>query len=319
MISADDSTREAPLVTIAIACFNAETTIGSAIASAQVQEWPTLEILVVDDASLDNSRAVIQEYAEHDDRIRVIHHDRNRGYAGVLNTILREARGQFIAVFDDDDVSTPSRIRKQWNRLTEYERTAKAGFVLCYSNRDVIVQSGERGAPVLAIGRVQREPYGPMVADFLLWHRERPGFTWGQFGSCTLLARRETLLGLGGLDENFRRGAEWDLAIRHGLRGGHFVAVNEALVTQRKTLTPDKAGRTDLEYALKLQKKYRPYLKVKHVTLASGALAHARFYYARRMRYRSRLYLALACLCSPFAVLPNELRKWNRRRRGRTA
>jgi len=311
-----ESPQKLPLVTVAITCFNAKSTIRAALDSALDQEWPHLEVIVADDASTDGSRAVVEDVATRDGRIRLLCQDRNSGYPATLNAILGAAKGEFVAIFDDDDISTPGRIGKQWRRLTEYERSARTSLVLCYSNRDVITQSGQHGAPVLAIGRARREPYGPMVADFLLWHRESPGFAWGQFGSCTMLARTETLLDLGGFDENLRRTAEWDLAIRHGLRGGHFIAVNEALVTQRKTATEDKAGRTDLEYALQLRRKYRPYLRSKHVTLASTALAYARFYYAHGMQYRSRFFLALACLCSPFAVLPNELRKWQQRRRG---
>jgi hypothetical protein len=149
--------------------------------------------------------------------------------------------------------------------------------------------------------------------DYLLFHREDPRFVWGQFGSCTLLARRQTLLDVGEFDEGFRRGAEWDLAVRLALMGGHFIAVDETLITQRKTHTADKGGKTALEYTLKLRGKYRDYLESKGVYRASIAMAHSRFHYTRGEPLRSYFYLALACLCSSKVVLPSEVRKWRRR------
>jgi GT2 family glycosyltransferase len=128
-----------------------------------------------------------------------------------------------------------------------------------------------------------------------------------------LAARRSTLLEVGALDESFRRGAEWDLAVRLALMGGHFIAVNEPLVVQRKTLTPDKGGDIPLKYTLQLREKYREYLGKRHVYSASVAITRSRFHYARAERARSYGYLALACLYAPTTVLPNELRKWARR------
>ncbi len=310
-----DSNRDYPFITVAVTCFNAEKTIAAAIAGATAQTWPRLEIVVADDASTDRSREIVRALAARDDRIRLIVHDANRGYAAVLNSILADARGEFVAVFDDDDVSRPDRIARQWRRLTEYEESAGTRRVLCYSNRDVIVgDEGVRAEPVRAIGRKAPEPHGTDVVDFLLWHREEPAFVWGQMGSCTLLARTATLREVGPFDESFRRGAEWDFAVRHGLAGGHFIAVDESLITQRKTPTADKSGRIPLLAVLRLRRKYRAYLRAHGVYLASLAIAHARFHYARGERLRSYAYLGLACLCSPFRVFPSEIRKWKRAR-----
>ncbi len=300
-----------PLVTIAITCFNAQSTVAAAIESARAQDWPRVEIVVADDASTDGSRSVVESLAATDPRIRLIRHERNRGYAAALNSIVAEARGEFIAVFDDDDTSRPDRIPRQYERLTAYEDAAGTRLVVCYSNRDVLMPAGAPGEPVRAIGRKAPEPHGSDVADFLLWHYEDPRYSWGQFGSCTLFVRRRTLADAGGFDESFRRGAEWDLAIRLALAGAHFIAVNDALVVQRKTATPDKAGRIALDNTLRLRHKHRDYLRSRHLYRASVAIAHSRFHYARGESLRSGLYLALACALSP-TVLRNELGKRRR-------
>jgi glycosyltransferase involved in cell wall biosynthesis len=306
---------DATLVTIGITCFNAADTIERAIDSALNQDWPNFEIVVVDDRSADESIAIIESRARGDGRIRLIRHETNKGYAGALNTILAHAKGEFVAIFDDDDVSQPDRVSEQWRRLTVYERATGADHVFCYSNREVVKEEGDGLAGfVCAIGRSSAEPHGADVADFLLWHYERPGFSWGQFGSCTLFVRRRTILDLGGFDETFRRMAEWDLAVRASLAGAHFVAVDQPLITQHLTPTSDKAGSLPLNYALKLREKYRTHLESKRVYRASKAIAHSRHHYAKERRWTSRAYLALACVLSPIRVLPSELAKWNRRK-----
>ena len=302
---------EAPLVTVAVTCFNAEHTIAAAIESARSQDWPHLEIVVCDDASTDGSRAIIESMARADARIRLLVHDQNRGYAGALNAVVREARGEFIAIFDDDDVSRPDRISRQWKRLTEYETHAGTQRVLCYSNRRVEQPDGRVSEPVRAIGRKSPEPHGPAAADFLLWHRQAPPFVWGQFGSCTLLCRRATLVDAGLFDEHFRRGAEWDMAVRLAHMDGHFIAVNDELITQRKTPTAEKGGRVSLDAMLQLRYKHRDGLRARHLYRSAIALAHARFHYARGEHVRSLLYVGLACLASP-AVLRSELAKRRR-------
>jgi glycosyltransferase involved in cell wall biosynthesis len=318
MVINANSTPDLPLITIGITCYNAEHTIGRAIDGARGQDWPNLEIIVVDDDSGDSSPEVIRELAGKDDRIRRIHHEDNKGYAGALNSIVDASRGEYIAVFDDDDVSAPDRITKQWNRITDYARAAETGLIFCYSNRTVIEHDSGRSTPAFAIGRQPVEPRGEAVADFILWHYEDPKCIWGQFGSCTLFAHKQTFMEIGPLDEGFRRSAEWDLAIRLAFMGGHFIAVDEPLITQYKTPTTDKSGKLPLEYALKLRKKYKDYLKTKGVYWAAVAIAYSRFYYATQRPFLSRVNMALACVFSPSAVFPNELAKRRRRKRSQT-
>ncbi len=308
----ENSPYHEPSITIGITCHNAEDTIGRAIESALNQYWSHLEIIVVDDGSTDRSWEIIEKFAERDPRVVHMRHEANRGYAGALNTIVDASTGEYIAIFDDDDVSEPDRVSKQWKRLTDYAAAHGTDLVFCYSNRSVVQHDGDRTTLLHAIGRKPAEPCGKIVADFLLWHYEDSVHTWGQFGSCTLLASKRTLQKVGPLDEDFRRSAEWDLAIRLAFMGGHFIAVDEPLITQYKTKSADKGGTVPLTYGLKLRKKYKSYLKMKRVYLASIAIAYARFYYAMNKSTLSRFYLFLACLCSPSVVLSNE---WDKRKR----
>jgi glycosyltransferase involved in cell wall biosynthesis len=289
-----------PLITLGVTCFNAATTIRRAVLSAIRQDWPNKEIIVVDDASNERTGTLLRMLHREFPEIRLVRHERNKGYPAALNTILGQARGEFIAIFDDDDASAPERLRAQWSRITAYEQRQQCSLILCYSNRKIVKLGGCTPTSIArAIGRQAPEPHGYVVADYLFGDTCYHGFVWGVFGSCTLMARRETFLEIGPFDEAFRRCAEWDMAIRAACRGAHFIAVDEPLVTQYKTGGAEKAEIISLKYALMLRSKYKHYLVERGFYWASFALARSNFHGGKGRLWKSRAYAFLACLLSP--------------------
>lgn len=99
------------LVSILIPACNAEKSISYALNSCLLQTYPQLEILLLDDASTDNTLAILQTFS--DERIRIIRHPHNMGIAASRNRLLEEARGEYIAWLDADDTMLPDRIDKQ--------------------------------------------------------------------------------------------------------------------------------------------------------------------------------------------------------------
>jgi glycosyltransferase involved in cell wall biosynthesis len=289
-----------PLVTIGITCYNTADVIDRAIKSACQQTWPNLEIIIVDDGSTDNSSAIVQRWALLDCRIKFIPHDKNRGFPAALNTIIKNSTGEYIAFFDDDDESVPDRISKQFRRIQEYTQVINDDFVLCYSNRNVVkLGKVEPDHIAFAIGRHPPEPYGKIVADFIFGYDRVPFFTWGMFGSCTLMASRATFLKIGDFDESFRRAAELDMAIRAAFLNAHFIAVDEPLIAQYKILRPERSKKKNIYYFFQLIKKYKPYLKGEHTYLVSYALAKARWYDASGKKFLQIILLIMACLLRP--------------------
>lgn len=300
-------TDRVPLITIGITCFNADQTIGHAIKSALRQTWRNIEILVVDDGSADNSVKVIERHAQMDRRIRLVIHQENCGTAEARSTLARNAKGEFLAFFDDDDVSKPDRLVKQYNRIVNYERKHDTNLVLCYSDRHVI----KAGAAKVdhygyGIGREPPEPSGHAVADMLLWksgdESDIAGRS-GQMGSCNLMLRTKVFDVVGYFDSRFRRCAEWDFAVRAAFKGAHFISVPEPLHIQYKTLTSDKAGRKPLVYGLLLRRKYRAYLKQHGMYFAALCIARSKFYGAKKRFGSARLWLGLACAFAPKQIL----------------
>ena len=293
-----------PMVTIGVTCFNAQDTIGRALASALAQDWPNLEVVIVDDASTDGSLRIINAAIACDPRARLVCHSCNKGPGGTRNTILAEANGEFVAFFDDDDEALPNRISAQVRTLASYEMRSGAKLVACYA-------SGERRYPngyiksLPAIGSQGDEaPNGPGVADYLLVYRRRPEWFFGTgTPACSLMARRSTFAAVDGFDTTFKRLEDIDFAIRLALRGAHFVGASESLFVQYATDAADKSPEKNLEAEQRLVDKCAAYLH-----------AIGRYWYARRwpmLRYwhfkrnYGRFLLELASLCArhPMSVM----------------
>jgi len=105
-----------PLVSILIPAFNADSTITIAIKSCMVQTYTNIEILVLNDGSIDYTANEINKFG----KIRVINHEQNLGIANSRNRLLKEAKGEFIAWLDADDTMAKVRIEKQMEFLEKH-------------------------------------------------------------------------------------------------------------------------------------------------------------------------------------------------------
>ena len=111
------------LVSVIMPSYNTGKFIAESIASVVAQTYTDWELIIVDDASTDNTDEVVQRVilsgaqAKSKDlpslRIRYLKNDRNRGAAYSRNRALREARGKWIAFLDSDDIWTPDKLEKQ--------------------------------------------------------------------------------------------------------------------------------------------------------------------------------------------------------------
>ncbi|MCI0498478.1 MAG: glycosyltransferase [Planctomycetales bacterium] len=102
-----------PLVSVVMPSYNHELYIAQAIESVQEQTVRDWELIIIDDASRDQSRQVIERYAANDKRIRTIFHDTNQGIARTFNDGLDAAKGRYIALFASDDLWIPLKLQKQ--------------------------------------------------------------------------------------------------------------------------------------------------------------------------------------------------------------
>jgi glycosyltransferase involved in cell wall biosynthesis len=132
---------------------NHERFIAEAIESVLQQDFKDLELIIVDDASTDASRQIIERYAEQDPRIRVISHERNLGISKGVNDGIDTARGKFVAQIDSDDVWVKEKLRKQLAILESN------GNVIVWSEGELIGENGN------SLGKTFSETYGSLTSN----------------------------------------------------------------------------------------------------------------------------------------------------------
>lgn len=125
-----------PTVSIVLPVYNGTATLAAALRSLLLQTFQDWELLIIDDASLDDSLAVARSFA--DPRISVISHRHNRNLPNTLNEGVALARGRYIARMDQDDIAFPDRMLLQVAYLESHPEIDLVG-----SSAVVFSDSGE--------------------------------------------------------------------------------------------------------------------------------------------------------------------------------
>jgi glycosyltransferase involved in cell wall biosynthesis len=129
----------APKISVLIPTYNYAHYLPEAIESALAQDWTDFELIVSDDASQDNSREVVADYAARDRRIRFHAQPANLGMVQNWNWCLSQARGEYIKfLFGDDKFASRETLRKLMDMLE-----ANPSAVLSASARLLISDKSE--------------------------------------------------------------------------------------------------------------------------------------------------------------------------------
>lgn len=105
------------LVSVIMPAYNAERYIEESIASVLNQTFKNIELIIVNDYSTDNTLEIIKYISQNDNRVIVIDNATNLGCANSRNKALLEAKGEYIAFCDSDDVWESEKIKKQLNHI----------------------------------------------------------------------------------------------------------------------------------------------------------------------------------------------------------
>ncbi len=247
------SVKEKPLVSVIIPTHNRAALLCEALDSVKAQvgvgELFEMEVIVVDDASSDNTPEVMRRCPD----VQYIRLDNNGGASVARNTGIRASKGKYIALLDDDDLWLPHRL--------------KAHVPLLESHREVGVAYGQiivKGdGPDSLWPDADRAPSGAafngiVMEEFVLPH--------------TVLIRREAFENTGYFDENLRTMEHYDMFLRlsfyvpfvftegalaigrfteHGkwftnIRGGKYEEVVPYIVERALQLVPNAADRAEL-------------------------------------------------------------------------
>ena len=93
-----------PLVSVVIPVYNSEQTLDNCLHSVITQSYVTLEIIIVNDCSTDDSLAMMKKYAELDSRIVIVDKHKNEGLVYARRTGIDVAKGKYVQYLDSDDM-----------------------------------------------------------------------------------------------------------------------------------------------------------------------------------------------------------------------
>ena len=167
-------------ITVGITCFNGEKTVGKAINSALAQNYAAKEIIIVDDGSKDESIPIIQAIMKaHPLKIRLISHSQNLGCPVSRNTILQHAKGDYIAFFDDDDISSNERLKQHVMAIQKIPRWQEY-LIACYASGVKIYQNGYKKI-FHAPGSLGPSPSAAQLSAIYWWvkKKDRPTTAMG--------------------------------------------------------------------------------------------------------------------------------------------
>ena len=115
------------MISVLMPVYNSEKYLEDSIKSILRQSYKNFEFLIYDDFSKDNSRNIIKNFAQQDPRIKFFFSEKNIGYSRLLNKMTKDAKFNFYARMDSDDVSLERRFEKQLNFLLNNSQASVVG------------------------------------------------------------------------------------------------------------------------------------------------------------------------------------------------
>lgn len=201
----------APTFSIVIAAYDAEATVAAAVRSALAQTRSDLEVVVVDDGSVDDTVARVQ--AVGDDRVRLVRQE-NRGPGAARNAGIAVARGEYVSLLDSDDLLLPTFLEEMHQALRQ-----ASGDRFAYTDAWCFEQDRGRFRRTTAMAR-QRPPLGPLAPGAFLDQLARRNFVFN-----AVMVRRERLEAVGGYAPDLPRAQDYELWLRLAAAGCEGVRV----------------------------------------------------------------------------------------------
>lgn len=201
----------APTVSVVLPAYNAEKYLKESIDSILAQTYTDFELLVINNASTDGTRALVESYT--DPRVKLINNPSNLGLIGSLNVGLKAARGKYIARMDHDDRSLPERFQKEIDFLEKHPEVAIVGT---WSN---IMDSNGKFI------RLHRNATRSNVIKYELMYGN-------SLTHPSLMMRRKEILELGGYDPKWVNTEDYELYSR-AIRKYRLANIPEPLIFYR--------------------------------------------------------------------------------------
>lgn len=206
-----------PSISVCMAAYNGERYITAQLQSILRQLGEDDEVVVVDDASSDNTRERVRELG--DKRIRLIEHSRNQGVLRTFEDAIRAATGRLLFLSDQDDLWNPCKVAKIIDAFRSHP-----DVTLIATDVSLIDSNGSLISPSCFAGR-----------------KFRPG-VWAnlvrnQFGGCTMAFRSQVIVDILPMPYNYDVLHDVWMGVRNSLSGHRTLYIPEALVLNRRHAT----------------------------------------------------------------------------------
>lgn len=234
-----------PLVSVVIPTFNRAHMIRHAIESVVAQTYRPLELIIVDDASDDDTAEVIGKL-ELSIPLTFLRHEENKGGATARNTGIDAARGEYIAFLDSDDTWLPKKLEKQIFTFS----SNKNHEVICYSQ----VLMEKNGIKIVVPSRNLKKT--EHVADYLFLNMGKNYVHTSTLLVPSEIARRVKF------SDGLQIHQDWDFCIRLYAENVHFLFVAEPLAIWN---VDDRHDRMGIHEDRKIEQSLRWINEVRHI------------------------------------------------------
>lgn len=293
-------TENKPNVSVVIPTYNREQLIARSVKSVLSQTYQDFEIIIVDDASTDNTEEVVSSF--NDERIRYVRHEENRGEAAARNTGIKVARGDYIAYQDSDDEWFPEKLARQIELLEDVSPDVGViytGFWKTKNHRRTYI-------PFSWVGRKNGDIHKELLKGNFI-------------GSPVVLIKKECFSEVGLFDERLRNLVDWEMWIRIS-KHYHFSCVDEPLVvahydSDNASDNPDslinalqlvlEKNRDEFEEEKKLLAKH--WINIGNLLVARGSVKKGRHYIINALRLYPFSIRLLSAAFLAFFGLYNEI------------
>lgn len=227
-----------PLVSVVMPVYNAEKYVSEAVQSILNQTYNNFEFIIINDCSTDSTPKILEEFQSKDDRIKLIHNNKNLRICKSLNKGIKIAQGKYVARMDADDFSYPGRLALQVNFME--------------SHPDVVVLGGEMDI-INGSGKITGERRYAQTDKEL----KKTIFRYSPFSHPTIMVRKKALDRTNLYNPDFVHAEDLDLYFQLG-RYGEFANLSDKVLKYRILESGTTTSRLrDMETkTLKIRKKY---------------------------------------------------------------
>ena len=296
-----------PTVSVIISTYNRSHVLGRSIQSVLNQTFQDFELIIVDDGSTDDTEKIVSNLSN--EKVKYVRHQKNRGASVARNIGIRLAKGDYIAILDDDDEWMPEILEKQMKVF--YTAPPEVGAV--YTKYKKYDSLGEY-VPPLKVAKKEGDLFKQLLKEFYIqWQ--------------TALIKRECFDKVGLISESMLYSRDWDFLLRIS-QHYQFLYIDEPLAIIHEQpegrLSKFEPFLADIQRILKMYfpqiKQDRKVLAIYYYRIAFwschlGKIGQGRYYYLKSLRaYPVDIIVISAFLASLFGctthnVLANLYRK----------